>query len=101
MSDIVLPQSELLLPNGGEPPRQAKPEPEPEPEPTVEAQQITLPPDVPCVLILRVPGEQPGQENIQIAEIGGMNKMDPLSIPTVLRLAAKIKEQQVGIGKEQ
>lgn len=70
------------------------------PEAGQEAQQITLPPNVPCVVVLRTPGEQPGQENIQIAEIGPPNQMDPLSIPTVLRMAAKIKENQLNIVKE-
>jgi hypothetical protein len=48
----------------------------------------------PSVLVLRVPGENPGEENIRIAELNGI---DPLSVPTVLRIAANIKQQQLGL----
>lgn len=48
----------------------------------------------PSILVMRVPGEQPGQEQLQIAE---MNGMDALAVPTVLRLAAEIREQQLGL----
>jgi hypothetical protein len=58
----------------------------PAPEPT--------PMQHPCVIVMRVPGEQPGQEQIQIAP---MNGIDELAIPSLLRLAAKIKENQLGL----
>lgn len=89
-SGLVLPDRELLLPPGTtEPPQEAPQQPESTP--------IQLPAGIPAIIVLRVPGEQPGQEQIQIAELNGSNQMDPLAIPTVLRLAAKIKEQNLGL----
>lgn len=51
----------------------------------------------PAVLVMRVPGEQPGQERIELRELNGI---DGLSVPIMLRLAAKIKENQLGIGSD-
>lgn len=49
----------------------------------------------PSVLVMRIPGDQPGQERIEMAELNGI---DPLSVPTLLRMAANIKQNQLGIG---
>lgn len=49
----------------------------------------------PAVVVVRVPlGDQPGHEDIQIMELNGI---DRLSIPTLLRKAAAIMEQNLGL----
>lgn len=60
--------------------------PEQPPEPPTELKH-------PAVLVVRVPGEQPGQENIQITPIN----MDPLAVPTLLSLAIRIQRQNLGL----
>ena len=50
----------------------------------------------PAVLVMRVPSEQPGSERVEMMEINGI---DPLAIPTLLRVAANVKEKQLGIGE--
>ena len=65
-------------------------------EPTAgeDQQQLTDP----AVLIVRIPGEAPGQYNIQIAE---MNGLDPFAVPALLKLAAKVKNLQLGLKEEE
>lgn len=50
----------------------------------------------PAVVVMRVPTDQPGQERVELMEINGI---DPLSVPTLLRMAASIKEQQLGLAE--
>lgn len=50
----------------------------------------------PAVLVMRVPGPEPGQERVEMMEVNGI---DPLAIPTLLRMAANLKEQNLGIGE--
>lgn len=50
----------------------------------------------PAVLVMRVPGEQPGQERIEFMEVNGI---DPLAVPTLLRIAANLKDQALGLGE--
>lgn len=64
-----------------------------------QATQSEAPPaQLPGVVILRVPDkEKPGNENLQIMPLGGM---DPLAIPTLLKLAIKIHTQSMGLNEE-
>lgn len=48
----------------------------------------------PAVLVMRVPTGQPGEERIEFMEVNGI---DPLAVPTLLRMAANLKEKQLGI----
>lgn len=48
----------------------------------------------PGVAVVRVKGAQPGQEDIQILPLGGM---DRLSIPALLELAVKIDRRNLGL----
>lgn len=51
----------------------------------------------PAILVVRIPGEQPGQYNIHITEVNGM---DPFAVPATLKLAAKVKNLQLGLKEE-
>lgn len=50
----------------------------------------------PAVVVMRVPGEAPGQERIEIMELNGL---DPLAVPTLLRVATRIKEESLGLSE--
>lgn len=75
---------------------QHSPEPNGQPMPTDgpgTPQEDT--PRHPGVLILRVPSQQTqGSEDLQIIPINGM---DPLAVPTVLKLAIKLHNQTYGL----
>lgn len=58
-----------------------------------EVQQESM--QYPGVLVMRVPMGN-GQEEVRFMEVNGL---DPLSVPTLLRMAANIKEQQIGLAK--
>lgn len=46
----------------------------------------------PAVVVMRIPTGEPGQERIEFMEINGI---DPLAVPTLLRMAANLKEKQL------
>lgn len=48
----------------------------------------------PAVLVVRVPGENPGDATVQLFELNGI---DPLAVPSLLKVAAKTKAAQLGI----
>ena len=52
----------------------------------------------PAVLVVRIPGESPGQYNIKIMEVNGL---DPFAVPALLKLAAKVKNLQLGLKEEE
>ena len=91
------------LDNGGYSPVGQARTPVPEQMPPAPGQMQVSTPDQginrdvqqhPCVVIMRVPTGEEGKEEIKILELNGI---DTLSVPVLLRIAANIREQQLGL----